>query len=73
LGSSGVSLLELVNAYAVFANQGYLVEPAFITKIEDRFGNILEEMNPSRERVIDKSTAYIMTSLLESVVKGGNR
>ena len=32
LGSSGVSLLELVNAYAVFANQGYLVEPAFITK-----------------------------------------
>ena len=71
LGSSGVSLLELVNAYAVFANQGYLVEPAFITKIEDRFGNILEEMNPSRERVIDKSTAYIMTSLLESVVKEG--
>jgi penicillin-binding protein 1A len=71
LGSSGVSLLELVNAYAVFANQGYLVEPAFITKIEDRFGNILEEMNPSRERVLDKSTAYIMTSLLESVVKEG--
>ena len=71
LGSSGVSLLELVNAYAVFANQGYLVEPAFITKIEDRYGNILEEMNPSRERVIDKSTAYIMTSLLESVVKEG--
>ena len=71
LGSSGVSLLELVNAYAVFANQGYLVEPAFITKIEDRFGNILEEMNPSRERVIDKSTAYIMTSLLESVVQEG--
>ena len=71
LGSSGVSLLELVNAYAVFANQGYLVEPAFITKIEDRYGNVLEEMNPSRERVIDKSTAYIMTSLLESVVKEG--
>jgi penicillin-binding protein 1A len=71
LGSSGVSLLELVNSYAVFANQGYLVQPAFITKIEDRFGNILEEMNPSRERVIDKSTAYIMTSLLESVVKEG--
>ncbi len=71
LGSSGTSLLELVNAYAVFANQGYLVQPAFITKIEDRFGNVLEEMNPSRERVIEKSTAYIMTSLLESVVKEG--
>lgn len=71
LGSSGVSLLELVNAYAVFANQGYLIEPAFITKIEDRFGNILEEMSPSRERVIDKSTAYIMTSLMEGVVQEG--
>ena len=71
LGSSGVSLLELVNAYAVFANKGYLVEPAFITKIEDRNGNILEEMNPARKRVIDKSTAYIMTSLLKSVVKNG--
>jgi penicillin-binding protein 1A len=71
LGYSGVSLLELVNAYAVFANQGYLVEPAFITKIEDRHGNILEEMNPSRQRAIDKRTAYIMTSLLESVVKEG--
>jgi len=71
LGSSGVSLLELVNAYAVFANQGYLVEPAFITKIEDRYGNILEEMNPSREKVIDKNTAYLMTNLLESVVQEG--
>jgi penicillin-binding protein 1A len=71
LGSSGVSLLELVNAYAVFANQGYLVEPAFITKIEDRFGNVLEEMNPSRKRAIEKSTAYIMTSLMESVVNEG--
>ena len=71
LGSSGLSLLELVNAYAVFANHGYLIEPAFITKIEDRFGNVLEEMNPSRQPVIDKSTAYIMTSLLESAVKDG--
>ncbi len=71
LGSSGVSVLELVNAYAVFANQGYLVKPAFITKIEDRNGNILEEMSPARKRVIDKSTAYIMTSLMESVVKEG--
>ena len=71
LGSSGVSLLEIVQAYSVFANQGYLVRPAFITKIEDRFGNILEEMNPVRKKVIEKSTAYIMTSLLEGVVKFG--
>jgi penicillin-binding protein 1A len=71
LGSSGVSLLEIVKAYSVFANQGYLVQPAFITKIEDRFGNILEEMNPIRQKVISASTAYIMTSLMEGVVKFG--
>ena len=71
LGSSGVSLLEIVQAYSVFTNQGYLVQPAFITKIEDRFGNILEEMNPVRKKVIEESTAYIMTSLLEGVVKFG--
>jgi penicillin-binding protein 1A len=71
LGSSGVSLLEIVQAYSIFANQGYLVQPAFITKIEDRNGNILEEMNPVRKKVIEESTAYIMTSLLEGVVKFG--
>ncbi len=71
LGSSGVSLLEIVNAFSVFANLGYRVEPIFITKIEDRDGNVLEETMPQRERVIEKSTAYIMTSLLEGVVQHG--
>lgn len=71
LGSSGISLLEIVKIYSVFANSGYLVEPVFITKILDRDGNVIEEANPVREKVIDKSTAYIMTSLLEGVVKNG--
>ncbi|MEN8245814.1 MAG: PBP1A family penicillin-binding protein [Thermodesulfobacteriota bacterium] len=71
LGSSGVSLLEMVNAYSVFANNGYLVQPVFITKIVDRDGNVLEEAATVRERVLDKSTAYIMTNLLEGVVQNG--
>jgi penicillin-binding protein 1A len=71
LGSSGVSLLELVNAYSVFANQGYRIEPVFIRKIVDRDGNVLEEAPPLREKVIEKSTAYIMTNLLEGVVQHG--
>ncbi len=71
LGSSGVSLLEIVKAYSVFANQGYLIEPVFVTKILDRNGQILEEMSPERKQVIEASTAYIMTSLLEGVVKNG--
>ncbi len=71
LGSSGVSLLELVNAYSVFANQGYRVEPVFIRKIVDRDGNVIEEKKPLREKVIEKNTAYIMTNLLEGVVQNG--
>lgn len=71
LGSSGVSLLELVTVYSVFPNMGYLVQPTFITKIEDRDGNILEEAVPIKNQVIDKSTAYIMTNLLEGVIQHG--
>jgi len=71
LGSSGVSLLELTKAYSVFANQGYLIEPVFIVKIEDRDGNVLEEMAPERIKAIEKTTAYLMTHMLEGVVKYG--
>jgi penicillin-binding protein 1A len=71
LGSSGISLLELLRSYSVFANQGYLVEPVFILKVEDRNGNVLEEMAPERKKVIEKNTAFIMTNLLEGVVKHG--
>jgi penicillin-binding protein 1A len=71
LGSSGVSLLEMVNAYSVFANQGYLVQPVFIKKIVDRDGNVLEESSTVREKVLEKNTAYLITNLLEGVVQNG--
>jgi penicillin-binding protein 1A len=71
LGSSGVSLLELVRAYSVFANQGYRIKPGFVTKILDRDGNLLEENYPESEKVIDKSTAYIVTNLLQGVIRHG--
>ncbi len=71
LGSSGTSLLEIVRAYSVFANLGYFIEPVFITRIIDRNGNVLEEAAIKRKKVIDQSTAYIITSLLEGVVKYG--
>ncbi len=71
LGASGVSLLELTRAYSVFANQGQLVEPVFTVKIVDRDGNVLEEAAPDWRQVIEKDTAFLMTSLLESVVQHG--
>jgi len=71
LGSSGMSLLEIVNVYSVFANLGYLVSPVFITKVENRDGDILEETYIEKKKAIEKSTAYIMTNILEDVVKHG--
>jgi penicillin-binding protein 1A len=71
LGSSGLSLLDLTKAYSVFNNLGYLVEPIFITKIVDRNGTVIEEAMSVREKVIESTTAYIMTSLLEGVVNHG--
>jgi penicillin-binding protein 1A len=71
LGPSVVSLLELVTAYSVFANGGDLVHPVFITKIIDRDGNEIQGMQLEPLRAIDKSTAFIMTHLLEGVVKYG--
>ena len=79
LGSSSISLYELTKAYAVFANQGNLFKPIFIKRILDRDGNLLEEnllpfysVEPSKEeQVITPQTAFLMTYLLEGVVKQG--
>ncbi|OGP64096.1 MAG: penicillin-binding protein, partial [Deltaproteobacteria bacterium RBG_13_47_9] len=79
LGSSSVSLYELTKTYAVFANQGKTFRPAFIKKILDRNGNLIEENPPlfylkesaEDESLISPQTAYLMTHLLEGVVQHG--
>lgn len=70
IGSVEVKILEMVRAYSVFANTGLLVEPVFITRIE-RDGAPIYSWHREVREVIDPRTAYIMTSLLESVVKAG--
>ncbi len=71
LGASGVTPLELATAYIPFANLGERVEPYLIESIYDRNGSLIEEHQVQRERVIPPQTAYIMTNLLEGVVKEG--
>ena len=71
LGSSDVTLLELVRAYSAFCNQGALVAPIFVTKVVDRNGKVLEENRPESKQVISPETAAIMTSLLQNVVTSG--
>jgi penicillin-binding protein 1A len=71
LGTSEVTLLQLTDAYSVFPNQGIRVEPRFITSVTDRFGNILEENTTRKEEVLSAQTAYVMTTMLQSVVDNG--
>ena len=71
LGTSEVIPLELATAYGVFANQGVKVEPETITRIEDRFGNVVYKTATKRSEILSKATSYIMTDLLESVMNGG--
>jgi penicillin-binding protein 1A len=71
LGASEVTLLELTRAYSVFPDQGFLVEPAFINRVEDRDGRVLMEYHTQRHLVISPQTANTMTQLLQGVVQRG--
>jgi len=71
LGSSGVSLAEMVTAYNCFNNGGNRVLPFYITKITDRLGRVIYLHQPQPEPVMAANTAYMMTHLLEGVVKEG--
>jgi penicillin-binding protein 2D len=64
LGSKAVGVMELTNAYGVFANGGKKVEPVFITKITDSKGEVLYQHEYESEQVIDENKAFVMTDLL---------
>ena len=71
LGTSEVHLIEMVAAYGTFANKGVYCKPFGITKIEDRYGNVLKEYFPQKEEVLSAETSFIMTSLLQTVLDRG--
>lgn len=71
LGSSAVTLEEMTTAFATLANMGVRPETMYLTKVTDRTGAVLEEDQPFSTPVISPETAYIMTSLLQSVIERG--
>ena len=71
LGAFEVSLLEMTSAFSVFPNQGMRVEPYFIKKIEDSYGNLLEVHHRRIHNVIPPEIAYQMTYMLQGVVERG--
>jgi penicillin-binding protein 1A len=69
IGTSEVTVLELVSAYSAFPTDGIRVPTRFITKVVDRYGNILEENGVApRQAVLPAPTAFMMTSLMSSVM-----
>jgi penicillin-binding protein 1A len=66
LGSSDVTLLEMVNAYCTFLNDGMLSEPVFVTRITDREGKVVYQHIPQAKRVISAETAFLMSIMLRS-------
>ena len=68
LGTTDLSVHEMVSAYAPFVNGGYHYTPKFITRVEDKFGNILQEFYPEAEPAISEETAYTMSMMLMRVV-----
>ena len=76
LGAGSATPMQMVGAYAIFANGGYRVTPYFIERVEDTRGNVLMAAKPvaagaGAERVIDARNAFIMTSIMRDVVNVG--
>jgi len=71
LGTSGITLLEMVRSYATIANYGIKVKPMFIQKIEDGEGRILEENFPQGEIVLSPQTSFVVIDLLKKAIDYG--
>lgn len=64
LGTSDVSLYEMIGAYGTFVNNGVHIDPVFITRIEDKNGNVIENFIPKTRESISDQTAYKMIYML---------
>ncbi|MGZ5242977.1 MAG: transglycosylase domain-containing protein [Bacteroidia bacterium] len=69
LGSSDVSLYELVGAYTAFLNEGITAQPSFVTRIVDRNGKIIHQFSPKRKRALSVETAWLMLHMLKGTIE----
>lgn len=71
LGTPDVSLYEMVGAYSTYANKGVWTEPVYITRIEDKNGNVLFEKMPRKVDALSEQTAYLMIYMMKGVIDKG--
>lgn len=71
LGTFDASVFDMTGAYCVFANHGIWTQPTFITRIEDKHGNVLWTSHPQVRQAMNEQNAYVMTYLLKGVIEQG--
>lgn len=72
LGTADIPMLQMLQAYSMFPNKGYNTEPVFVTRIEDKNGNLIHEFPVAQSKqVIGESDAYTMVKIMQGVVQIG--
>ncbi|MEQ8469983.1 MAG: transglycosylase domain-containing protein [Marinoscillum sp.] len=69
LGVSDVSLYEMVAAYSTFVNKGVYTKPFFISRIEDKNGNVIQQFVPETSEALNEETAYVMLHMLKGTTE----
>jgi penicillin-binding protein 1A len=72
LGTSDIKLEEMVGAYGTYANKGVYTRPMYVTRIEDKNGNVISRFTPKIEEVLSEEHAFLMINLLQNVVLSGS-
>jgi len=70
LGTTDLSVYEMVSAFNTFNNKGSNVEPIYITSIEDKNGNVLQKFVPKTVDALDENKDYVMINMLKGVCNG---
>ena len=71
LGSADVSVEEMVTAYTAFSNHGLRIDPIYVSRIEDNFGNVITDFAPQVSEVFSESTYLKMLPMMCDVIDHG--
>lgn len=66
LGTNEINIMNMMQGYATFANEGNKIKPHYITKVEDVHGNVLYEFKEENDNILNKSHVYILNELLRN-------
>ncbi len=71
LGPCEVSVKEMVDAYTTYPNHGIRIDPLYVTRIEDKQGNVIAAFHPQQREIISELTSYKMIYMLRNVMDHG--